>query len=207
MESADSLAFRSYLEQAIPQLEFTIITYPKWEDPLSLLQFIYHEYTFDFEKSYQVSKILIEIDSTNSGYISNYIEALFTYGEFKNVIEMTEHILITDSIGLHPLSNMEKLAVRYIVMSSKILSNDLLGAYSDFGDFKRLFIETLDKEVFTWSWYGTKKYLNEYNDIDMDSKDIIIQILNALENPDKKGVAKLQNIDNKWRNLILESKL
>lgn len=174
--------------------------YPNWSIPLAYLQIINHEYIINFEKSYEWSLQLIKLDSLSSSYFSNYIEAAFTSRRFKEAYNQAEKIIISDSLKKQPLDFTNKLAIRYILVAAKLFDKDPDAGSVEFREFKRIYIDSKDKvKKGDWSWSGTKKFIQEYNDIDTFYRNILLDILKLFEVEREDGLNILNEVETKWK--------
>ncbi|MCW8962019.1 MAG: tetratricopeptide repeat protein, partial [Ignavibacteriaceae bacterium] len=96
--------------------------YPGWVTPLIYLQNIKHEYIINFDSSYIYSLQLIKLDPSYKPYLENHIEAAFTATKFREAQDQAEEIITADSISIdnQQLEIYQKLAIRYILLASKL---------------------------------------------------------------------------------------
>lgn len=192
---------KQYAEKASELLPYSTL-------PLNILQVIYHEYIIDYEKAYSVSLKLLSLDSLDTAFLTNAIEATLSARRFEEASIQAEKILMADSLGEKPLQLESKLAMRFILIASKLLEGKILEANAEFGDFKRDYKKWSIPKEHSWKWDGTEKFLQTYTDISPFARNLLLDILKVLklkDNEKKTGISILETTaEDSWRKCISE---
>ena len=202
----DTVFGRINMEKTIQYANETINVYPKWPLTLNILQVIHHEYIIDYEKSYKVSQELLLLDSLNTDYITNAIEACLTSGRSDLAYKKADAILSSDTLGKQPLELEKKLAMKFILMTSMVLKGNRTEAFSEFGDFERHYKKRTERKEDWWHYRGTERFLRENKKIHPSFRDLLLKMIEALNSEKKKGLSILKKVEAAWKNLITEIK-
>jgi len=202
----DSAVGMELMEKAQYHAQAASEFFPEWPPPLTLLLTIYHEYKINYEASYRISMKLLSLDSLNTSNITNSIEAMLTAGRFEDALNASERILSADLLAKKPLNVGQKLAMRFILMAANVLKGNLNGAHAEFGGFQRDYMKLSTKTESTWLWHGTKRFLKTYSDLKPSHRELLLNIIDALESEEEPGLTILDRVESNWGELLGQSK-
>ncbi len=201
--TGDSSSGSGLMDQAIENFVKASDLFPGWTWPYFNLQLIYHEYIIDYEKSYVYSKKLLELEPSNITYVANGIEAALTAGRFEEAFSLAENVLYEDTSSARALGKETALAMRFVLMASKVLAGQSLEAYSYLGSFRTDYKNLPEKRQSTWIWTGTKRFLNLYPEFKEPSyRMLLLKVIQALEGEKESGITLLNGVDRDWQQLL-----
>jgi tetratricopeptide (TPR) repeat protein len=161
---------------------------------LGTLSFITHEYLGEFQQAYEFNQAWAKLDADNIGVESNLAEASMTTGRFDEAMVLANKVLASKEATV-----ADRLSMELITVSSLILSGKRSGALSQIGEFIGYFKSLPADYERTWTYTGTRRYINDQREIAKEDKSLILSLVDILES------RTMKDADNKVR--LLQDRL
>jgi WD40 repeat protein/Flp pilus assembly protein TadD len=155
---------------------------PDDERLLALLGVVYHEYLFKYQDSYEQFRKVLELKPDNIDYRANFAEANLATERFKEAYNLARELL-TESAASQELTAPQKLAMRFVMVSSRVLQGRTEDAEKELEEFVNRYNSVVDEYEPGWSYKGTKNFIAERAMDDEGQKRTLLTLIEILETP------------------------
>jgi tetratricopeptide (TPR) repeat protein len=163
------LAFEKKLPDEVTKLSHKTIEFanrsvsflPRYEDPMTIIMVVYHEFLLDHDKSFEVSKKILDINPLSILNRTNYIDAAFSSGRYQLALEQCYALQNEYAKGKVKLSAGDLLNISFFAAASNFALKRTNEANVQFGKFATIYKGLPNNWVNDFLWNGVTKHLED----------------------------------------------
>jgi WD40 repeat protein/tetratricopeptide (TPR) repeat protein len=160
---------------------------PKHEYAIELLGQTLFDGLFKYEEAYHAYKNAQQLYPNNKNFALDLAEANLATERFAEARKLAQELLTESGASLE---KYQKVAMKFIIVSSLAMQGKTGEANDAFKDFLRYYHSVIDDRYYSsWSFKGTKHFI-EKRLMDENQKRILLKLIDILEEPNRSITVK-----------------